>query len=45
VVTVRTAENPVQHNLNKLGLSSRAQIATWAATRSLVGDVQLAAPR
>ena len=30
-----------QHILEKLGLSSRAQIATWVATRGLVGDGEL----
>jgi non-specific serine/threonine protein kinase len=30
VVTARTAETHVQNILNKLGFSSRAQIAAWA---------------
>jgi non-specific serine/threonine protein kinase len=34
-VTERTAENHVQHIMNKLGVTSRAQVAVWAATRGL----------
>jgi DNA-binding CsgD family transcriptional regulator len=32
-LSVRTAQNHVQHILTKLGLSNRAQIATWYARR------------
>jgi predicted ATPase/DNA-binding CsgD family transcriptional regulator len=32
VISSRTAESHIQHIMNKLGLSSRAQIAAWAAT-------------
>ena len=35
VVTERTAETHVQNILNKLGFSSRAQIAAWAVERGL----------
>ena len=35
VVTLGTAANHVQHILDKLGLHSRAQIATWAVARGL----------
>jgi len=45
VVTVRTAENHVQHILEKLSLSNRAQIASWATSNSLVGDLEVSAPR
>ena len=37
VVSERTAENHVQHVLNRLGLRSRAQVATWAVRNGL-GD-------
>jgi non-specific serine/threonine protein kinase len=33
VIAPRTAEGHVEHILTKLGFTSRAQIATWAATR------------
>jgi len=33
VISPRTAENHVQHILNKLGLSSRSQLAVWATAR------------
>jgi len=33
VISTRTAETHVQHIMNKLGVSSRAQIAAWAATQ------------
>jgi DNA-binding NarL/FixJ family response regulator len=32
VISQRTAENHVEHILTKLGFTSRAQIAAWAAT-------------
>jgi non-specific serine/threonine protein kinase len=35
VITQRTAETHVQHILNKLGFSSRAQIAVWAMENGL----------
>jgi DNA-binding CsgD family transcriptional regulator len=34
VVSVRTVESHVQHIMDKLGFSSRAQIAAWSAARS-----------
>jgi non-specific serine/threonine protein kinase len=37
----RTAETHVQHILNKLGLSSRVEIAAWAVERRLQGDQEL----
>jgi ATP/maltotriose-dependent transcriptional regulator MalT len=43
VVTVRTAENHVQHILEKLDLANRAQIASWATSISQVSEVS--APR
>ena len=36
VISERTAETHVQHILNKLGCSSRAQIATWATQHGLL---------
>jgi len=36
IIADRTAETHVQHILNKLGYSSRAQIAAWAAQHGLV---------
>ena len=36
VVSERTAENHVQHVLNRLGLRSRAQVAAWAVHNGLV---------
>jgi len=36
IVSERTAENHVQHVLNRLGLRSRAQVATWAAQNGLL---------
>jgi non-specific serine/threonine protein kinase len=35
VVSERTAENHVQHVLNRLGLRSRAQVAAWAVRHGL----------
>jgi len=35
VISERTAENHVQHVLNRLGLRSRAQIAAWAVEHGL----------
>jgi DNA-binding NarL/FixJ family response regulator len=35
VITERTAENHVQHVLNRLGLRSRTQIAAWAVEHGL----------
>ncbi len=34
-ISERTAGNHVQHILNKLGVSSRAQIAVWAVSNGL----------
>jgi len=34
-ISERTAGNHVQHILNKLGVSSRAQIAVWAVSYGL----------
>jgi DNA-binding CsgD family transcriptional regulator len=34
VVSERTAQNHVQHILNKLGVSTRAQIAVWVVSRA-----------
>jgi predicted ATPase/DNA-binding NarL/FixJ family response regulator len=36
VISVRTVETHVQHIMDKLGCSSRAQIAAWSAARSPV---------
>jgi non-specific serine/threonine protein kinase len=36
VVSERTAENHVQHVLNRLGLRSRAQVAAWAVQNGLL---------
>ena len=36
VISVRTVETHVQHIMDKLGCSTRAQIAAWSATRSPV---------
>ena len=33
VISVRTVETHVQHILDKLGFSTRAQIAAWSAAR------------
>ena len=33
VISARTVEKHVQHIMDKLGVSTRAQIAAWAATR------------
>ncbi|HEY2592455.1 MAG TPA: LuxR C-terminal-related transcriptional regulator, partial [Chloroflexota bacterium] len=38
VVSERTAENHVQHVLNRLGLHSRAQVAVWAVHNGLTPD-------
>jgi predicted ATPase/DNA-binding CsgD family transcriptional regulator len=38
VITEGTAANHVVHILNKLGYSSRAQVAAWAATSGLLPD-------
>jgi predicted ATPase/DNA-binding CsgD family transcriptional regulator len=38
VIGQRTAENHVAHICNKLGLTTRAQIATWAARHGLLND-------
>ena len=37
VISLRTADNHVQHIFDKLGLSSRAQVAAWIATRGMLG--------
>ena len=34
VISVRTVETHVQHIMDKLGCSTRAQIAAWSAARS-----------
>ena len=34
VISVRTVETHVQHIMDKLGYSSRAQIAAWSAART-----------
>ncbi len=39
IVSGRTAETHVNHILNKLGYSSRAQIAAWAVAQGLVTDL------
>jgi DNA-binding NarL/FixJ family response regulator len=36
VIALRTADNHVQHIFDKLGLSSRAQVAAWVAVRGLL---------
>jgi DNA-binding CsgD family transcriptional regulator len=36
VVSERTAENHVQHVLNRLGLRSRAQVAAWAVEHGVI---------
>ena len=38
VISTRTAETHIQHIMNKLGYSSRAQIAAWAATTGSGAD-------
>jgi predicted ATPase/DNA-binding CsgD family transcriptional regulator/Tfp pilus assembly protein PilF len=38
VVSSRTAENHVQHVLNRLGLRSRSQVAAWAIRNGLVAE-------
>jgi non-specific serine/threonine protein kinase len=35
-ISKRTAETHIQHILNKLGVSSRSQIAVWAVRQQLV---------
>ena len=35
VISERTAENHLSHILDKLGLDSRTQVATWAVTHKL----------
>jgi non-specific serine/threonine protein kinase len=37
-ISERTADNHVQHILNKLGFTSRSQIAAWAATHGLLSQ-------
>jgi non-specific serine/threonine protein kinase len=39
VISERTADAHVQNILNKLGFSSRAQIAAWATKRGLGAEV------
>ena len=34
IISARTVETHVQHIMDKLGVSARAQIAAWAATQS-----------
>jgi serine/threonine-protein kinase PknK len=36
VITPRTAENHVQHIFEKLGRSSRAQVAAWIAVQGVL---------
>ena len=36
VIAPRTADNHVQHIFDKLGLSSRAQVAAWVARRGML---------
>jgi DNA-binding NarL/FixJ family response regulator len=36
VISLRTADNHVQHIFDKLGLSSRAQVAAWIAMRGML---------
>src|SRR5262249_40314990 len=36
VIAPRTADNHVQHIFDKLGVSSRAQVAAWVAARGLL---------
>jgi DNA-binding NarL/FixJ family response regulator len=38
VIALRTADNHVQHIFDKLGLSSRAQLATWVAVRGMLAQ-------
>jgi DNA-binding NarL/FixJ family response regulator len=40
VVTERAAETHVQNILNKLGFTSRAQVAAWAVERGLQAPTQ-----
>jgi DNA-binding NarL/FixJ family response regulator len=44
VIAPRTADNHVQHIFDKLGLSSRAQVATWVAVRGLLVGERRAVP-
>ena len=37
VIALRTADNHVQHIFDKLGLSSRAQVAAWVALEGMLG--------
>ena len=41
-ISRRTADNHVQHILNKLGVFSRVQIATWVTSARLSGSAQRA---
>ena len=43
VISQRTAENHVEHILTKLGFTSRAQVAAWAAASQPGGEGRLAA--
>jgi len=36
VIALRTADNHVQHIFDKLGLSSRAQLAAWVALQGML---------
>jgi non-specific serine/threonine protein kinase len=36
VISPRTADNHVQHIFDRLGMSSRAQVAAWVAVQSLL---------
>jgi non-specific serine/threonine protein kinase len=36
IIAPRTADNHVQHIFDKLGVSSRAQVAAWAVMRGLM---------
>ena len=43
VISQRTAENHVEYILTKLGFTSRAQVAAWAATSQPADEGRLAA--
>ena len=37
VIAPRTADNHVQHIFDKLGVSSRAQVAAWVVVKGMLG--------